>query len=355
MKEAILILGGSKSHIGFVRAAKKEGFRVIIVDKDPNVYCIKEADYFINSSILESDYILSKVKDFKIKGTLTYTSFYKGLKSAAIISKKLKTNLYSEKVVNHTTMKAVQKRILKKANIRIPKSITVSENNEQLDFCDLKFPVIIKPAEDSVGSKGVRKINDIKELNNYLDSNPGKYLVEEFIEGRLLQVAGFSYKGKTTMLEILDKFNRSDSFITKGFVMSKPTQDDLLINYWDVIENVFKRANEAIGIDNFFISTDMILSKRGLIYVIETGLLLDAKVDRLFDFAGFNVYEILINIVTGKEPTVTKPKKGTYELRFIFQDTEIKEDNLLIEGNLGDKPNSIADITGWLIRRKETR
>ena len=96
-------------------------------------------------------------------------------------------------------------------------------------------------------------------------------------------------------------------------------------------------------------------------FLLEIGYLLDAKIDRLLHFSGYDIYSMLINIVIGNNMNVKNiiPTTINKSLEFIYADRignlKIYEcQNMLLEWEKNDGesvqvPESIADILGWYI------
>ena len=55
---------------------------------------------------------------------------------------------------------------MKIGNIPTPKFVSVKED-EPFNLEELNFPLVVKPS-DSNGSKGVRKVDNLNELNQYI-------------------------------------------------------------------------------------------------------------------------------------------------------------------------------------------
>ena len=116
-----------------------------------------------------------------------------------------------------------------------------------------------------------------------------------------------------------------------------------------------------IQIDNHYFGVDVILDlKNNDFFILEVGFLLDAKMDRLLFFQGINVYEMLVDIVTGVTVVEEKffSKKTEKFLQFIYSNRNgkliINHYHPLIEweksnGDMVKIPDSISDILGWCV------
>lgn len=87
--------------------------------------------------------------------------------------------------------KTTMKRILRAANLRVPRWHACERPNEVLEHArELGFPLIIKPVRGA-SSKGVRRIESIEELQALLQANDlAGNEIEEYIDGEILHVDG---------------------------------------------------------------------------------------------------------------------------------------------------------------------
>ena len=105
----------------------------------------------------------------------------------AFVSEELGLPCYlSKKQVLNLTNKMYMKRLMVENDIPTSRYKTFT-SKDKLDVGGLAFPLIVKPV-DSNGSKGVRKVNDMKELGLYAKEAfkftlSDTIIVEEFNEG----------------------------------------------------------------------------------------------------------------------------------------------------------------------------
>ena len=123
-------------------------------------------------------------------------------------------------------------------------------------------------------------------------------------------------------------------------------------------------AAKSMQISDSFFSVDILLVGERVI-VIECGILLDCKIDRLLNAAGVNVYDHFIRLKCGENiiPDVPPFEKG-YGLVFMYAS---KNGELIINDSLPQKkhvvmewernqfdsvnvPLSVSDTIGWVIR-----
>jgi biotin carboxylase len=369
---AIIFISGSKSTYPFLKRAKEKKFQTIVFDRDEKAFCRKYCDEFYAISSHDNDSILEKItKNHKnIAGCLCYSSYPGALKTTSRLCKEYKLSRFSIQAVDLCYNKILMKHILTNAGIRCPKDYLIKpheqESTDQV-LEKVEFSCVVKPS-DGIGSLNVRKIDCREELNRYLYECTGDFndlVLEEYIDGFFLHVDGFVQKKKPVIISYSEKFVefRNGSPLTKGYRLVEDINTVVNNQQLLQIESQIHQGLATLGIDNHFFGADVIVSKSGDIYFLEMGFLMDAKMDRLLHHAGLDIYGYLVDIVTGKQITtknIPVPQKG-YALRFLYAgndgillkkgtgDTDILTEWEKEDGDLVSRPQSVADIVGWLI------
>lgn len=121
----------------------------------------------------------------------------------------------------------------------------------------------------------------------------------------------------------------------------------------------------ALGIDDSFFTVDMIVTARGPV-VLEAGVLLDAKIDRLLFHGGVDPYRYFLQRAL-RLPAPPPSLERAVSLRFLFAEEAgtLRIVSPTTEGGIvewerhdGDAvrpPESIADTVGWVITKGEDR
>jgi carbamoyl-phosphate synthase large subunit len=375
-KDCFIIIGGSKSHLPFIEAAKKIGLKTVVFDINDDCVGRQKSDLFYQISIHDTDQIISKCSDIKsfnnIKGIMTYSNNIRALHAVAKISKKMGLPSYSSNSINLASNKVLMKDCFINSGIPTPKAFAARNLEEAIEFFNnLDGSVIMKPS-GSQGSEGVvlaTKESDIIDgfdisFKSSLDSN---IILEEYHEGREFSIDGIVDGSNIVVLSVSEKFNLGSrsNFIIAGFSMGKINQcDEILLSNIDLIKETAKSAVNAMNIKNSFFSVDLLLTINGPI-VLEAGVLLDCKIDRLLSFSGVDVYQTYINLICGETPQIKEPvyEEGfAMAFKFSFKDGLLSNlddshcpSNTKIEWEIdnGDpvyQPRSISDIVCWVIK-----
>lgn len=272
----ILLLGGSKQQIPAIQCAKEQGYYTILCDylsDNPGqeysheFHCISTTD---KEAILE----LSCQKD--IDGIVAYASD-PAAPTAAFVAEKmgLPTNPFES--VELLTNKDKFRKFLAENNFFTPKAKGYSNLEEaKKDINEFTLPVIIKPV-DSSGSKGVRKLNSVDDLQNNFEyamsfSRNKRVIIEEYVEMKGYQVAGdgFSVNGKLVFRCFAnDHFNKQGLNpyvpISASFPYNMPERVHNKIH--NEIQRLFKLLNMGTGAYNF----DVRIDQNENVYLMEIG------------------------------------------------------------------------------------
>lgn len=372
-----IIIGGSKSHLPFIEAARKLGYSTVVFDQNPDCPGAQEADFFSPISTHDLDSISTTIKKLNryhtTKGIITYSSSSEPL----LITAKLCEMLYLPSFSVESVELAIDKTKMKKqfihSNVPTPSFRTVSSLKEAKDaICLISPPWIIKPRTGSQGSSGLsllRDANNLEECYNSASriSSDGCVLIEQYYEGHEFSVDGIVIDQKPTILAVSQKYNlgAEKNFTISGFATDPILDKD--INKKAITE-VALSAVKAMKINNSYFSVDVRLTDHGP-FVLECGVLLDAKIDRLLYFAGVDVYELICKVASGENINLMLTElHKSYALKFMFAskqgklkiehrsdtNTNINNNRTLIEwerydGELVCFPKSIADTIGWVI------
>lgn len=192
----ILLLGGSAQQIVAIETAKRLGHHTILCDylsDNPGQYV---ADKFYLVSTTDKEAILKVAKDEQIDGILAYASD-PAAPTAAYVAEKLGLPGNPYESVEILCNKDKFRQFLQDHGFCTPKARGYSNDKDALKDIEnntFKFPVIVKPV-DSSGSKGVGKIDEVKDAPEKLQcamrfSRSKRIIIEEFVEKYGYQIAG---------------------------------------------------------------------------------------------------------------------------------------------------------------------
>ena len=195
--------------IPVLKKAKEMGFETIVIDANPNLDKKGYADYFKCIEFNDYEGCLNYLKTMNVDGVLNATEF--AVIISAYVTEKLGLPGMKLETAKRVKNKYEVRKFLKEKGIQsIPQFFEIS-NISELDKIkdEIKFPVIIKPAE-GLGSLFVYKINNYEELKEKCEevikgSFNNKALIETYINGQEYGVESFVYNGKVHVLSIMEK------------------------------------------------------------------------------------------------------------------------------------------------------
>lgn len=168
----ILVIGGKLQGTEVVYLAKKAGWTVHLVDKNPSVPAIDLCDYYYKLNLFDTDKILrifkkvdvvipaledrSSIAMIKGYGIMTNTLVLFDSDAFHISSSKLKSNLF-----------------FKRLNIPMPRDFE--------ECLQKNLPVLVKPSDKS-GSEGVQIFNNPTSAKSFMAEHPD-YICQEYLQG----------------------------------------------------------------------------------------------------------------------------------------------------------------------------
>lgn len=379
-RDFFVVVGGSQSHVPFIQVAKDLGYRTVVFDRNPSAPGADIADVFYPISTHDVERILAEChyssKQATLAGIITYSSYTMPLKVVAKVSEVLGLHSFSTQAVENTTNKARMKQRLSEVGVLTPEWLVTADCDEAVSFLvNCQSPVVVKPSSGSVGSAGISMVSEEKQLWGAFEaaskiSEDDLVILEKFYNAREFSVDGIVSRNRGNVLAVSEKFNlgAAHNFVMSGFVTGQSPEMNLKRST-DAIARVVLRAVEALGINDSFFGADVLLTDQGPL-VLEVGLLLDAKIDRLLHFCGVNVYEMICRVACGLD--IEYEDRGWsrgYALKFMFADRpgllsigskialetlKTENERWIVEwerqgGDLVWPPESIADIISWVI------
>ena len=266
----ILVLAGGSDQIALIKELKTRGHEIVLADYFQNPPAKSYADKHIVASTLDLARIENIAKEEKVSLICTACTD-QALHTVAAVSEKLKLPCYiSYDAALNVTNKAYMKKVLMSNKINTAKYAIINSSYRNSEFLkDFKFPLVVKPV-DCNSSKGVKRVENKKELDIYLTdaidlSRTHEAVVEEFIDGNEISADFYIsdnkaiYLSATTSIKIPNK----KSFTILGSIY--PCIDE---------ENKKKLTNIANQIANAFQIHEaplliQLIQKENDFYVIE--------------------------------------------------------------------------------------
>lgn len=209
-KKIAIVLGGTNPHIELIKQLQHRKYYVILVDYLDNPPAKEFADLHIKESTLDEEKVLDIAKEHNANLVISACVDQANI-TACYVAEKLKlTKPYSYKLASEITNKGFMKKVMWENEIPTTKYYYL-EKAEQLENFELRYPLMVKPA-DSCAASGVKKATNTDELKIYLDearnvSRTGRTVVEEFFEGTEVSVYCFVAEQKANVIMISERMS----------------------------------------------------------------------------------------------------------------------------------------------------
>lgn len=304
----IMIIGAGALQVPLIQICKKNGYEVIVTDKNPDAIGFTYADKSIVVDGTDKEKILEYAKKFNIDGIVTTAEIT--LYTVAYVCEKLGLKGPSMKAAQISNDKYLMRMCMSENGIESPKfwlihNIIELNNIEN----EITFPVIVKPVDVS-GSLGVIKANNVNEIklifNKVLiNSRNGKVIIEEFLDGPEFSVETLSQNGVHNIIAITAK-----TVLGQPYFVEERHIIPAKINKTEEkeIKDMVVRLLNACDFNNCAGHTEVKLTKDGA-RIIETGARIggDYITSDLVPLAtGISMHENIAEIALGEAISVNK-------------------------------------------------
>lgn len=281
--KSIIILGGGIQQVPAVAAIREAGYRVIVVDRNPEAPAFATADACLNLAANDiqgiSSWILINKQHLKISGIFTLTN---QAVSAALIANTCGLPSLSARVVIAAENKLLMKRALQAASLPSARFVAVATLDEALTaYKTLRSEGVTDAyvkVVDGFGGKGVVRVASVEALWRVFPelqqvSRFPELIIEESLSGDFIDVQGFFVDG------MFFPAGNADSRFTNErpeFGKYNPVEDfNICPSQLDssVVEdayNLLEMACRALELNWGPVGGDFVLTKRGL-EIIEIG------------------------------------------------------------------------------------
>ena len=189
----ILILGANDKQVQLIRAAKEEGYYVIVCDYDDSRPGIPLADKVYPVNYMDQDSVLSVAKQEQIDGVLGNND--PAMSTVAYVSEQLGLVGNPKSSIDAIISKFGFREIQERAMVLCPKHFETNDFAEVYESIrPLNDPIVIKPSL-SAGSQGTTRAfkNQVETIRHAFDickgfSRNGKVTIEEYVEMPSLNV-----------------------------------------------------------------------------------------------------------------------------------------------------------------------
>lgn len=284
-----VVVGGSEFQSGLVNAARRKGFKVIVVDKNLDCYCNNHFSeiFFINESVRNVNKVLDILDQFEVIGAATVQSDY-GVVLVEAIRERFGIVKNQSKCAEILTNKYGFKRFLYENNISEKVPYLINGQVGLTQDIDWNIPRVLKP-NDSSGSRGVYFVDSLDKFKSNLPSA----LKHSFSNTAILEEQLFGIeKGAQVIVQDVDNYiviNHDDVLYGQVPVAHRKLQENIDLN------QKIGLLIAKLGLRRCILNIDYFESSMGIEF-IEVGMRLGATQldDLVTEAIGRNVYDIII-------------------------------------------------------------
>lgn len=311
-KPVAIVLGGTNPHKGLIKKLKLRGYHTLLIDYLPNPPAASSCDEHIQESTLDKEKVLEICKDRKadlvIASCVDQANF-----TACFVSEKLDLpRPYSSRLASLIGNKVSMKQ--KMAHEGIPTApFSIVKKGEKPNLKHLEFPLVVKPS-DTNGSKGVRKVENVGELNQALPvaielSRENEAIVERFIEGEEIGIDCFIDHQEA---HVLSTHKKRKPFLKDGsviFSIGSISPAPLTGDQYALIADVANKIGKAFELKNTPLLIQAIINK-DVINVVEFAPRIGGGLNfrKIELFAGFDILNASIDSFLNLPVTVNTAK-----------------------------------------------
>lgn len=161
----VLLLGGNRSNVPSIRAAKAAGFTVIVVDPHADSPALTEADIALAADVREQARMLEFIDECGgVDGIVSMSEA--GVESAAELSGRLGLPSISIAAASNARSKAQMRRLWAGSEFSVEFEVVRSETDALQAVERMGLPLVFKPDRSFGGSRGVLRVESKSEVSN---------------------------------------------------------------------------------------------------------------------------------------------------------------------------------------------
>src|SRR5882724_793353 len=160
----VLLLGGNRSNVPSIRAAKAAGFTVIVVDPHSDSPALTEADIALAADVREQGRMLDFIDECGgVDGIVSMSEA--GVESAAELSGRLGLPSISIAAASNARSKAQMRRLWASSEFSTEFEVVRSEADALQAVDRMGLPLVFKPDRSFGGSRGVLQVESRSEVS----------------------------------------------------------------------------------------------------------------------------------------------------------------------------------------------
>ena len=319
----LMVMGAAIEQVPGIKKAKEMGYKVGVIDYNPNAIGIPLADQYFNVSTIDPEGVLQAARQFNADGFLTLATDLP-MRAVAYACEQMGIPGISQQTALLATDKGEMIQALKKYGVESPWYVVIRSESELKEIAEkISFPCVMKPT-DNAASRGVVLVHDEKELLASYEyaraqSHSGQVIVEEYMVGAEVSVEVLTYQGASHVLQITDKITSgAPHFVEMGHNQPSKLSSETQVK----IRDVACRAVKALGIHTGPAHVEIIVTEEGP-KIVELGARLggDCITSHLVYLStGIDMVCETIKVLCGEKPDLRPTFEKGAAIRFLTSD-----------------------------------
>jgi biotin carboxylase len=313
MQRKAIVLGGNYDQVPLIQELRKRGYHTILIDYYPEPQGKAFADVHYQESTLDIEKVCAIVEKER-PAFVTSIGNDLVVPIVAEVSERFglpKPQSFADAV--KSTNKRYMKATFKAFGISTS-AVCEIVDPDAVKAAGLRYPLVGKQLV-GYGAKGVRRINDVAELKDYIAEygKDGAILVEEFVEGGFeISVDCFVVDGACTVL-MVSRLHQVPGLRQEFSNLLVEFPYALAEAEMDIVVILANRMSEGFGLFNgpFFFQAKV---KDGAVYVIEMGARIAGgrKFDLVRRITGFDPMQAQLDLLEGRSVEVHFSEPADY-------------------------------------------
>ena len=267
------MLGGGFLQNFVILKAKQMGYRVLVLDADPNAMGFRNADEYAVINIVDEEACLKYAQEHKINGVLTAATDFSVLTMSRIAQEMHLPGVNYEAAKRIKNKAAVRKCLFDAHADDTGYSFEIGSLNEipQL-LSQVKFPIMMKPCDGS-GSRGASRVdraeNFEKACKFAMDGSiTHRAVAEPFVDGKEYGVESFVDNGEIHILGVMQKDMTLPPYYAE---LGHAIPSGLPQAIEEKIKSCVHKALVALGVNHGSVNMDLLLSENGDVHIVDVG------------------------------------------------------------------------------------
>lgn len=267
------MLGGGFLQNFVILKAKQLGYKVLVLDADPDAMGFKHADDYAAINIVDEEACLFYACEYKVDGVLTAATDF-GVLTMSRIACEMGLPGINYKAAKTIKNKATVRKCLFEAHADdtgYSFEITSKEMIPQI-LSKVKFPIMVKPCDGS-GSRGASRVDESEEFERACEfamnsSITHRAVAEPFVAGKEYGVESFVNQGEIYVLAVMQKDMTLPPYYAElGHAIPSGLSDELESK----IKNCVRKALVALGVNHGSVNMDVIVNSEGKVHIVDIG------------------------------------------------------------------------------------